>query len=203
MNRVATPDEAAVMKLDAEAGDLELRRLSPLGRRAFMLMIFWVGVFAAGIGGLVLSGANKSIPGYDETSAGHGLLVFGSIVALAFGLVVGLNSLLAALRWPRRYRSVAETGWREARATGRARTLAPYRGSPADLRLQFADGTEMHVETWDSTCHVARPYRDRRDVPVWVGGEGGDIVVLFPRGRFSPKRYSVPASALPGIRTDP
>ncbi|WP_410599916.1 hypothetical protein [Amycolatopsis sp. lyj-90] len=191
------------MELDETVGDLETRRLSPLGHRAFLWTIFWVAVLTAGAAGALRAMADSSLPAYDTNSAGHGLLVLGSILALASGAVIGVNSLLAATRWPRRYRSVVTTGWREARATGRPRTLASRRGSPADLRLDFPDGSETHVSTWDSTCHVVRPYRDRHDVPVWVGGEGQDMVVLFPRGRFSAKRYAVPAAWMPGARTDP
>ena len=197
------PAEALGMELDEVAGDLETRRLRPLGRRALLWSIFWATVFAAGIAGILRAVANSSVPAYDTTSAEHGLLVLGSILALAFGAVIGLNSLSAAARWPRRYRSVVATGWRVARATGEPRFLAPYRGSPADLRLDFPDGSELHVATWDSTCHVVRPYRDRKDVPVWVGGEGEDMIVLFPYSRISAERYAVPAAEMPGVRTDP
>ncbi len=195
--------EALGMELDEAAGDLETRRLRPFGSRALLWTVFWAVVVAAGIAGIFRAVANSSLPAYDTNSAGHGLLVLGSILALALGAVIGINSLLAATRWPRRYRSVVTTGWREARATGEPRVLAPHRGSPADLRLVFSDGSETHVSTWDSTCHVVRPYRDRRDVPVWVGGEGEDMVVLFPYGRLSAKRYAVPAAEMPGVRPDP
>jgi len=110
-------------------------------------------------------------------------------------LFAAVASVLAALRWRRRYGTVRRTGWR--RATVRVvpdRSMSTNRHLP-EIFVRYRDGSEMVLRAAQST-HGAMKLKDPPDRIAWVGGWGRDMVVLFPYGPKGDVPYAVPAYAL-------
>lgn len=187
------PADLLGMELTAADADSETRRLLTLSRRAIPIAVLWALVLPLGIVGMVE--AKTVIDNRIEfTLFGWAdLVMFISLLATAFSAFLLPMSLAAIVRWRRKYRSVSAVGWRPAQATARFRQWARF-GPSLEVRLGFGDGAEMRTSLPDSTSHGIRLYRDKPDIPVWVGGTGPDMVVLFPYGRLSRKRYAVPVS---------
>ncbi|WP_146044383.1 hypothetical protein [Amycolatopsis sp. BJA-103] len=94
--------------------------------------------------------------------------------------------LAAAWLWRSRYRSASKTGLREATATVRPGWLFPR----IDV---FFENDYKFLATRRSLRIAPRV----RKVPVFVGGEGTDMIVIFPRGRFAQDTlYAVPVKEI-------
>ncbi|UMP00230.1 DUF3592 domain-containing protein [Amycolatopsis sp. EV170708-02-1] len=118
------------------------------------------------------------------------------VFPLAIGFVGAVCSGLSAAGWRRRYHLVRASGWRPAVATVK-RDRSGDRRHPLVIHLVSEDGTESVA--WATAWCARSPFRYRNwgATPVQVGGEGGDLVVLFPRGMMSGKPYPIPARTEP------
>ncbi|MEV7548866.1 hypothetical protein AB0N89_04500 [Amycolatopsis sp. NPDC089917] len=133
-------------------------KLSRFENRAMALTVFWLGFFV-----LCQIVADKS---------GYEVLVPLSLVAfLGFPA-----SSYAAWLWSERYRSASRTGLREAKATVRPGWPFP------EIDLYFEEGYKFLATRW--SLRIAPRFEGFEKVPVFVGGEGTDMIVIFPRGRF-------------------
>ncbi|MBB5851495.1 hypothetical protein ACFQ05_38615 [Amycolatopsis umgeniensis] len=90
------------------------------------------------------------------------------LLLLGFPVCLG-----AAWLWRERYRSASRTGLREATATVRPGWLFPKIDVYFENEYKFL-----------ATRRSLRIAPRVRKVPVFVGGEGTDMIVIFPRGRF-------------------
>ncbi len=107
----------------------------------------------------------------------------GPSLLLFLGFPVCLG---AAWLWRSRNRSASKTGLREATATVRPGWLFPK----IDV---FLDGDYKLLQTRRSLRIAPRV----RKVPVFIGGEGTDMIVIFPRGRFfKDTLYAVPVKEI-------
>lgn len=134
---------------------------------------------------------------YEPADSGHTRTVeepnenqiFGAL-GISLGIAAGagvLMSLLAALAWQRRYRSVRETGWRSAEATV-SHTLD---GGLPSILVRYADDSRIELKSalsLNDAWRMAGPPRQ-----AWVGGTDERMVVLYSRGRWRMKPYAVPA----------
>lgn len=170
-------DDAALAAIDSER---ETAKLRLLGLRSAWLTLIWPAVFAAGILLLVLGGSGDD---------GFGKL---GVPPTAFGLVGFVGSLMSAAGWRARHRAVHATGWRPARATVRPDYEGLTLRLPPATYLTFDDGTETVVRSVGWTIRSCRRFRKNPGLRVWAGGEGADMVVLFPRGRTSLRPYAFP-----------
>lgn len=109
------------------------------------------------------------------------------LTPLSFSAFLGIPACLyAAWLWRSRYRSALKTGLREATATVRPGWLFPK----IDVHLE---GDYKLLQTRRSLRIAPRVRR----VPVFIGGEGTDMIVIFPRGRFFKDRlYAVPVKEI-------
>ncbi|WP_410665589.1 DUF3592 domain-containing protein [Amycolatopsis sp. lyj-84] len=114
------------------------------------------------------------------------------VFLLAPGFVGFVCSVLSAKGWRHRHRLVTETGWRPAIATVK-RDYTIGSGQQFEIHLVFEDGSQTVVRSAGWSVRSAIWYRSKPGTRVQVGGEGGDVVVLFPRGGLSGKPYVVPA----------
>ncbi|WP_410665593.1 DUF3592 domain-containing protein [Amycolatopsis sp. lyj-84] len=118
-----------------------------------------------------------------------------SVTVAIVALIAVPFSLVAAGAWRRRHRSVLATGWRTASVT-----VAPDypirsgRKMPS-IEVEYRDGSRITLRASTST-HGSTPLRKRPKRWAWVGGEGRDMVVLFPHGRWREPPYAVPAWAV-------
>ncbi|MFE6615616.1 hypothetical protein [Amycolatopsis sp. NPDC057786] len=109
---------------------------------------------------------------------------------LAFAAFFGFPAcLLAAYLWRSRYRSALKTGLREATATVRPGWLFPR----IDV---YPEGDYKLLQTRRS-LRIAPRFEGLEKVPVFVGGEETDMIVIFPRGRFLKDRlHTVPVKEI-------
>jgi len=134
-------------------------------------------------------------PGDPKKVLGVGVNVRArGIVELDFPLIVlsvlGFAACLFTFAfWRLRYRSVLRTGWRPAMATVRPGWLTP------DIDVYFEDDYKL-VRTRKS-LRTAPRFKGLGKVPVLVGGEGNEMVVVFPHGRWLENRlYAVPVKEI-------
>jgi hypothetical protein len=102
-------------------------------------------------------------------------------------------SVLAAFRWRRRYHAVRRTGWRRASVTVIPDLRSTQRRPDSDIRVRYHDGSAITVRATGST-HGTRVLKDRLDRRAWIGGWGGDMVVLIPYGPSAERPYAIPVS---------
>jgi len=117
----------------------------------------------------------------------QGLPDTGLLTPLSFSAFLGFPACLgAAWLWRSRYRSASRTGLREATATVRPGWLFPKIDVYFENEYKFL-----------ATRRSLRIAPRVRKVPVFVGGEGTDMIVIFPRGRFRKDTlYTVPAKEI-------
>ncbi|MFC9254941.1 DUF3592 domain-containing protein [Amycolatopsis thailandensis] len=117
----------------------------------------------------------------------QGLPDTGLLIPLSFSAFLGFPACLgAAWLWRSRYRSASKTGLREATATVRPGWLFPK------IDVYFEDDYKFLA-----TRRSLRIAPKVRKAPVFVGGEGTDMIVIFPRGRFRKDTlYTVPAKEI-------
>lgn len=113
---------------------------------------------------------------------------------MSIGLVGFVCSFLSAKGWRRRHRLVVEAGWRPAIATVK-RDYDRVSWQQLGIHLVFEDGSETVVRSPAWSARSAFWYRKRPGTRVQVGGAGGQMVVLFPRGFPGRRPYAVPAGA--------
>ncbi|GAB3732782.1 hypothetical protein GCM10027598_56790 [Amycolatopsis oliviviridis] len=116
-----------------------------------------------------------------------GLPETGLLTPLSFSAFLGFPACLgAAWLWRERYRSVSRTGLREATATVRPGWLFPK------IDVYFENDYKFLA-----TRRSLRIAPKVRKAPVFVGGEGTDMIVIFPRGRFHKDTlYAVPVKEI-------
>ncbi|WP_125735289.1 hypothetical protein [Amycolatopsis sp. WAC 04197] len=171
-------DDAALVAIDPER---ETAKLRLLGLRSAWIALIWPAVLTTGILLLVLGGSGED---------GFGKL---GVLPTAFGLVGFVGSLMSAAGWRARHRAVQSTGWRPARATVRPDYEGLGNRLPPATYLTFDDGTETVVRSVGWSIRSCRRFRKNPGLRVRVGGEGANMVVLFPRGRISRRPYAFPA----------
>ncbi|MER6668839.1 hypothetical protein ABT256_30085 [Amycolatopsis japonica] len=112
------------------------------------------------------------------------------LTPLSFSAFLGFPvCLYAAWLWRARYRSASKTGLREAMATVRPGWLFPR----IDVYLE---GDYKLLQTRRS-LRIAPRFEGLEKVPVFIGGEESDMIVIFPRGRFSKDTlYTVPVKEI-------
>ncbi|WP_143253849.1 hypothetical protein [Amycolatopsis keratiniphila] len=112
------------------------------------------------------------------------------LTPLSFSAFLGFPvCLYAAYLWRSRYRSASKTGLREATATVRPGWLYPR----IDVYLEH---DYMLLQTRRS-LRIAPRFKGLQKVPVFIGGEESDMIVIFPRGRFSKDTlYTVPVKEI-------
>ncbi|OXM56250.1 hypothetical protein CFP71_14255 [Amycolatopsis thailandensis] len=117
----------------------------------------------------------------------HGNSGGGFLTLLTFSALFGFPMCLyAAWLWRERYRSASRTGLREATATVRPGWLFPK------IDVYFEDDYKFLA-----TRRSLRIAPKVRKAPVFVGGEGTAMIVIFPRGRFRKDTlYTVPAKEI-------
>lgn len=137
-------------------------------------------------------------PGRARTDVESNTKEFGKAGAflLSPGIVGFVCAVLSAKGWRRRYRLVAATGWRPAIATVK-RDYSRGSWHQFGIHLVFEDGSETVVRAVGWSVRSPFWYRKKPGIRVQVGGEGGDMVVLFPRGGPSGKPYVVPVGTSP------
>lgn len=129
----------------------------------------------------------------DETDENQ--FVVGAFTAtLLLFFPFALLSVVAAIRWRRRYRAVELTGWRAAVVTVPLDYPVRRGRHVPDLQVRFHDGSGIRLLASTST-HGSSVMLDRPSRPVQVGGAGRDMVVLFAEGRWGRRPYAVPAFA--------
>ncbi|MFK0247363.1 hypothetical protein ACIQUM_21945 [Amycolatopsis azurea] len=169
---LSTADVEAVKSLAAQTVHSEvatplIERLSQYKLRALALSALWPALFVA------------CRMGIDKP--GSALEPLSLIVILGFPACLG-----AAWLWRERYRSASRTGLREATATVRPGWLFPK----IDV---FFENEYKFLATRRSLRIAPRVQK----VPVFVGGEGTDMIVIFPRGRFRKDTlHTVPAKEI-------
>jgi hypothetical protein len=171
--------------------DVQTTRLRTLAARATAFAGVWAVVtLAAAAGAIALLAPDPDDPTAEANA-------FAVLIVAVLALVGAVFSLVAAAGWRRRYRAVAETGWRPGKATVRAGgqglprvTVTPEEG--ADLPLQAS-----------TSVRGAAHFADFPGTEVRVAGCDRWMVVLFPRGLFRGGPYAVPVRSLerrPGAR---
>ncbi|KDN18947.1 DUF3592 domain-containing protein [Amycolatopsis rifamycinica] len=132
-------------------------------------------------------------PARARTTLEDGLDPRGTV----FFWMVGVGLLTAVVlslvgwgRWSLRHRAVLRTGWRPAAVTVRPDPATRYRHRP-DLLVEYGDGSRAGLRATLSS-HRSTWLRHRSGRPAWVGGSGGEMVVLFETGPGQ-RPYAVPA----------
>ncbi|MFC3455839.1 hypothetical protein [Amycolatopsis speibonae] len=122
-----------------------------------------------------------TVGGSLRGDSGGGFLTF-----LTFSALLGFPMCLYAARlWRERYRSASRTGLREATATVRTGLFPKI-----DV---FFENEYKFLATRRSLRIAPRV----KKAPVFVGGEGTDMIVIFLRGRFHKDTlYTVPAKEI-------
>lgn len=148
-----------------------IEKLSHVQMRALGLSVFWVAFFVVCSMGTDYRGNDLPAP-------------------LSFLAFVGfLACLYAAVLWRSRHRSALKTGLREARATVRPGWLFPR------IDVYF-EGDYKLLQTRRS-LRIAPRFEGLEKVPVFIGGEETDMIVIFPRGRFlKDTLYAVPVKEI-------
>lgn len=145
-----------------------IEKLSHFKVRALALSVLWPAFFVA---------CSTSADNRDN----------GLLTPLSFSAFVGFPACLyAAVLWRSRHRSALATGLREATATVRPGWLFPK--------------VDVYLERDYKLLQTRRSLRIAprlRKVPVFIGGEGTDMIVIFPRGRFfKDTLYAVPVKEI-------
>lgn len=128
---------------------------------------------------------------YDVLGVGGIAYVRGGFSEVAFPLgalsFAGVGVCLFAFAlWRLRYRAVLRTGWRPAMATVRSGWLVH------NIDVYLEDDYKL-LRTRRSLRTPPR-FKGLGKVPVLVGGDGDEMVVAFPHGRWLENRlYAVPA----------
>ncbi|ANN19006.1 hypothetical protein SD37_27545 [Amycolatopsis orientalis] len=157
------------------AGPL-IGKLSHFKVRALALTVPWLAFFVA---------CHVVIDGYAVSGSDDDLLTL-----LSFSAFLGIPACLcAAWLWRSRYRSASKTGLREATATVRPGWLFPK----IDVYLEH----DYKLLQTRRSLRIAPRFKGLRKVPVFVGGEETDMIVIFPRGRFHKDTlHTVPAKEI-------
>ncbi|WP_125799972.1 DUF3592 domain-containing protein [Amycolatopsis sp. WAC 01416] len=115
---------------------------------------------------------------------------FELLTPLSFSAFLGIPTCLyAAWLWRSRYRSALKTGLREAAATVRPGWLFPK----IDVYLEH----DYKLLQTRRSLRIAPRFTGLEKVPVFIGGEETDMIVIFPRGRFFKDRlHTVPAKEI-------
>ncbi|AUI60538.1 hypothetical protein [Amycolatopsis sp. BJA-103] len=172
--------------LDGADPEAETRRLRTVCRRVWGFTVGWIPLAAAIV---VLEVNYLPDPAEDRMAA-----VAATVVMSLGGVVAGLFTKEA---WRRRYRSVLATGWRPATVTVKVDYEATNpEGEPRIFAVKFPDGERIRLHGLRFTSRTGHRFGWRPDVPVWIGGEGESMVVLFPRGPSVPP-CAVPVRSLP------
>ncbi|WP_410599917.1 hypothetical protein [Amycolatopsis sp. lyj-90] len=171
--------------LDGADPEAETRRLRTVYRRVWGFTVGWIPLAAAIV---VLEVNYLPDPAEDRMAA-----VAATVVMSLGGVVAGLFTKEA---WRRRYRSVLATGWRPATVTVERKDTAVPGDEPWIYDVKFPDGERNRLRGLQFTFRTGHRFGWRPDVPVWIGGEGESMVVLFPRGPSVPP-CAVPVRSLP------
>ncbi|MBB5851494.1 hypothetical protein ACFQ05_38620 [Amycolatopsis umgeniensis] len=164
--------------------ETETRRLRTLCRRVWGFTVGWLPLAAAIV---VLEMNYLPDPAEDRQA-----VVAVTVVMSLGGVAAGLAMKEA---WRRRYRSVLATGWRPATVTVKVDyEKTNPEGEPRIFDVKFPDGERIRLRGLQFTSRTGHRFGWRPDIPVWIGGEGESVVVLFPRGP------SVPPCAVPAKR---
>ncbi|WP_409494190.1 hypothetical protein [Amycolatopsis sp. cmx-11-12] len=144
-----------------------IEKLSHFKVRALALSVLWLIFF-------VICRMSSDNPG-------------DALALLSFFAFLGFPACLAAAwLWRSRYRSASKTGLREATATVRPGWLFP--------RIDVFFENDYKFLASRRSLRIAPRVRK---VPVFIGGEGTDMIVIFPRGRFSKDTlYAVPVKEI-------
>ncbi len=112
------------------------------------------------------------------------------LTPLSFSAFLGIPTCVyAAWLWRSRYRSALKTGLREATATVRPGWFFPK------IDVYLAQDYKL-LQTRRS-LRIAPRFKGLQKVPVFIGGEETDMIVIFPRGRFFKDRlHTVPAKEI-------
>jgi len=115
---------------------------------------------------------------------------FEVLAPLSLAAVYGVPACLyAAWLWKSRRRSAEKTGLREAMATVRPGWLFPR----IDVYLE----RDYKLLQTRRSLRIAPRFKGLEKVPVFIGGEETDMIVIFPRGRFSKDTlYTVPVKEI-------
>lgn len=154
-----------------EVADPLIEKMSLLEQRATAWAVFWMAYFVV-----------CQIVSDDRR--------FEVLVPLSLVAFYGIPACLyAAWLWKSRRRSAEKTGLREAMATVRSGWLFPR----IDVYLE---GGYKLLQTRRS-LRIAPRFKGLEKVPVFIGGEETDMIVIFPRGRFSKDTlYTVPVKEI-------
>jgi hypothetical protein len=103
----------------------------------------------------------------DDTNESQGLLGL-CIVSMIVALLLIPATVVAAVGWAKRFRTARLTGWHRASATvtrlGRGAALAS---------VTYPGG-------WTLTLKAATRLKAKQPRPVWVGGAGRSMTLIFP-----------------------
>ncbi|MFI7123469.1 hypothetical protein [Amycolatopsis sp. NPDC049868] len=112
------------------------------------------------------------------------------LTPLSFSTLLGFPvCLYAAYLWRSRHRSASKTGLREAMATVRPGWLFP--------RIDVYLDRDYKLLQTRRSLRIAPRFKGLEKVPVFIGGEETDMIVIFPRGRFSKDTlYTVPVKEI-------
>ncbi|WP_037309607.1 hypothetical protein [Amycolatopsis orientalis] len=148
-----------------------IEKLSNFETRAVALSGFWVAYF-------VVCQLVSDHPRFEV------------LVPLSLAAFYGIPACLyAAWLWRSRYRSASKTGLREATATVRPGWLFPK----IDVYLE----NDYKLLQTRRSLRIAPRFKGIQKVPVFIGGEETDMIVIFPRGRFHKDTlYTVPAKEI-------
>ncbi|MFI0804180.1 hypothetical protein SAMN04489729_7730 [Amycolatopsis lurida] len=146
-------------------------KLSILEQRATAWTVFWMAYF-------VVCRIVSEDPRFEVLSP------------LSLAAFYGIPACLyAAWLWKSRRRSASKTGLREATATVRPGWLYPR----IDVYLE----RDYKLLQTRRSLRIAPRFEGLEKVPVFVGGEGTDMIVIFPRGRFTKDTlYAVPVKEI-------
>ncbi|MEO6088685.1 MAG: DUF3592 domain-containing protein [Umezawaea sp.] len=112
-----------------------------------------------------------------------------SVIIVAAGLGIPFSAL-SMTGWWARYRAVRATGWRKGTAK-----VAQEGKALAKFVVSFGDGSALRLSAISYTLHGVPSAGEFSDVPIWVGGAAGRMVIILPRGRWSKGMHAVPVKA--------
>lgn len=166
--------------------ETETRRLLALCRRVTRFTIGWVPLAVA----IVVLEMN-----YLPDPADDRMAVVAVTVAMSLGGVVFGRCMKEV--WHRRYRSVLATGWHPATVTVNLDyDQTNPEGEPRLFDVKFPGGERIRLRGVQYTSRNGHRFGWRPDIPVWIGGEGNTMVLLFSRGPSIPP-CAVPARLIP------
>ncbi|WP_037309610.1 hypothetical protein [Amycolatopsis orientalis] len=173
-------------EFDGVDPETETRRLLALARRVTRFTIGWVPFAVA----IVVLEVNYLPDPAEDRQAVVAVTVVLSLGCVVFGQV--MNEV-----WHRRYRSVLATGWRPATVTVNLdHDRTNPEGEPRIFDVRFPGGERSRLRGVQYTSRNGHRFGWRPDIPVWVGGEGETMVLLFSRGPSVPP-CAVPARLIP------